>query len=262
VYKVDPAGHAAVLHNFTGEADGGDPYGGVILDSKGNVYGTASEGGESNSGVVFKIDTAGQETVLYSFTGGADGGFPYGNLIQDAAGNFYGTTNGGGASGAGVVFKLAPSGQETVLYSFTGGADGGYPLAGLVRDAAGNFYGTTNGGGASGTGVVFKVVPSGQETVLYSFTGGADGAYPWWVTPVLDSAGNLYGTTIAGGTANAGVVFKVAPSGQETVLHTFTGGADGGNPEAGVILGREGQLYGTTAFGGRTNVGVVFEIKP
>jgi uncharacterized repeat protein (TIGR03803 family) len=262
VYKVDAAGHATVLHNFTDGADGGDPYGGVILDSKGNVYGTASEGGDSNNGVVFKIDTSGNETVLYSFSGSADGGSPFGSLIRDAAGNLYGTTNGGGASNAGVVFKLDPSGHESVLYTFSGGADGGYPLGGLVRDSAGNFYGTTNGGGASGAGVVFKLTPSGQETALYSFTGGADGGYPWWVTPVLDSAGNLYGTTVAGGTANAGVVFKVAPSGQETVLHTFTGGADGGNPEAGVILGPEGQLYGTTAFGGQANVGVVFEIKP
>jgi uncharacterized repeat protein (TIGR03803 family) len=262
VYKVDTSGHATVLHNFTDGADGGDPYGGVILDKKGNLYGTASEGGTSNNGVVFKIDTSGNLAVLYTFTGGADGGEPLGGLLRDAAGNLFGTTNVGGASNAGVVFKLDPSGQETVLYSFTGGADGGYPLAGLVRDAAGNLYGTTNGGGASGAGVVFKLDRSGHETVLYTFTGGADGGYPGWVTPARDLAGNLYGTTTGGGPANAGVVFKVDPSGQETVLHTFTGGADGGTPYAGVVLGPEGQLYGTTAFGGRTNVGVVFEIKP
>ena len=262
VYKIDAAGHSEVLHNFTGGNDGGDPYGGVILDSKGNAYGTASEGGTSNDGVVFKIDPSAYETVLYSFTGGADGGSPFGSLLRDSAGNLYGTTNGGGASDAGVVFKIEPSGHESVLYTFTGGADGGYPLGGLVRDEKGNFYGVTDGGGTAGAGVVFKVDPSGHETVLYTFTGGNDGAYPGWVTLARDSAGNLYGTTSGGGTDNAGVVFKVDTSGHETVLYSFTGGDDGADPYAGVVLGPEGQLYGATPFGGRANVGVVFEIKP
>ena len=262
VYKVDTAGHATVLHNFTNGADGGNPYGGVILDSKGNLYGTASGGGASGAGVVFKIDTSGNATVLYSFTGGPDGGSPLGALIFDSKGNLYSTTQGGGASQAGVVFKVDPSGHETVLYSFTGGADGGYPLAGVIRDSAGNFYGTTNGGGASGAGVVFKLDTSGNETVLYSFTGGADGGYPLWVVLARDSARNLYGTTGGGGASGAGVVFKVDKSGDETVLHSFTGGADGGTPYAGVVLGGNGNLYGTTAFGGQTNAGVVFEIKP
>jgi len=262
VYKVNAYGHATVLHNFTGGADGGNPYGGVILDSKGNVYGTASGGGAAGDGVVFKIDTSGKETVLYSFTGGSDGGSPLGSIISDSAGNLYGTTNGGGASGAGVVFKVDRSGNETVLYSFSGGADGGYPLAGLIRDPAGNLYGTSSGGGAAGAGVVFKIDPSGDEEVLYAFTGGADGGYPLWVVLARDSAGNLYGTTSSGGTANEGVLFKIDKSGNESVLHSFTGGADGGTPYAGVILGPEKQLYGATAFGGQANVGVVFEIKP
>jgi uncharacterized repeat protein (TIGR03803 family) len=233
----------------------------VLLDSKGNLYGTASGGGASGAGAVFKIDKSGHQTVLYSFTGAADGGFPYGSIVSDSAGNLYGTTNGGGASGDGVVFKLDTSGQESVLYSFSG-ADGAFPLAGLIRDPAGNLYGTTNGGGASGAGVVFKVDRSGNETVLYSFTGGADGGYPLWVVLARDWAGNLYGTTAGGGTANAGVVFKLDRSGHESVLHSFSGGADGGSPYAGVILGPEEQLYGATPFGGRANVGVVFEIKP
>lgn len=263
VYKVDKAGHAKVLHNFTNADDGGNPYGGVILDAKGNLYGTASGGGASGAGVVFKLDPSGNETVLYTFTGAADGGFPFGALLRDSAGNLYGMTQGGGATGAGVVFKLDESGNETVLYSFTGGADGGFPLGGLTRDAAGNFYGTTNGGGASGAGVVFKLDTSGNETVLYAFTGGADGGFPEWVTPALDSAGNLYGTTAGGGTAaNDGVVFKVDPSGNETVLHTFTGGVDGSKPLVGVTLGAGGKLYGTTFAGGQMNAGVVFEIKP
>ena len=262
VYKVDAAGHSTVLHNFTNGADGGIPYGGVIRDWKGNLYGTTNQGGASNAGVVFKIDKSGNETVLYTFTGGADGGYPLDGVILDSKGNLYGTTNGGGASGAGVVFKVDTSGNETVLYSFTGGDDGGYPVGGVILDSKGNLHGTTSGGGASGAGVVFKVDTSGNETVLYSFTGGADGGYPQWVVLARDSAGNLYGTTVAGGTSNAGVVFKVDPTGHETVLYSFTGGTDGGNPNVGVIRNWDGNLYGTADSGGASGAGVVFEIKP
>lgn len=261
VYKIDAAGHATVLHNFTNGADGGNPYGGVVFDAKGNLYGTANSGGAYGAGVVFKIDSSGNETVLYSFTGGSDGGFPLCALLRDAAGNLYGTAQVGGSSGAGVVFKIDASGNETVLYGFTGGADGGYPIAGVIRDSAGNFYGTTNGGGASGAGVVYKLDSSGNETALYSFTGGDDGGFPLWVTLARDAAGNLYGTTPAGGSAGAGVVFKVTATGLETVLHAFTGGNDGSTPFAGVVLGPDGNLYGVTPFGGQSNAGLVFEIK-
>jgi uncharacterized repeat protein (TIGR03803 family) len=262
LYKLDTAGHATVLHNFTNGADGGNPYGGVILDSKGNLYGTTSGGGASGAGVVFKIDTPGNETVLYTFTGGDDGGFPLGGLIRDLTGNFYGTTNGGGTSGAGVVFKIDTFGNETVLHSFTGGADGGFPLfVTLTRDSSGNLYGTTSGGGASGAGVVFKIDTSGNETVLYNFTGGDDGAFPY-AGVVLGTNRNLYGTTAYGGASGSGVVFRLDSLGNETVLHSFTGGGDGSSPWAGVALGPNGNLYGTTIGGGQTNAGVVFEIEP
>jgi uncharacterized repeat protein (TIGR03803 family) len=260
VYKVDPSGHGKSLHSFTNGADGGSPYGGVILDSKGNMYGTASGGGADGNGVVFKLDPSGNETVLYTFTGGADGGQPLGALLRDSAGILYGMTAGGGASGAGTVFKVDTSGNETVLYSFTGGSDGGFPLGGLTRDSAGNFYGTAQGG--TSAGVVFKLDTLGNLTVLYSFTGGADGGGPLWVTLVRDAAGNLYGTTAGGGADNDGVVFKVDPSGNETVLHTFTGGVDGSSPYAGLTAGPGGKLYGTTFSGGSMNAGVVFEVKP
>jgi uncharacterized repeat protein (TIGR03803 family) len=147
------------LHSFTGGADGGYPYAGVIRDSAGNLYGTTISGGAAGKGVVYKVDTSGHETVLYSFTGGADGGSPAADLIRDSAGNLYGTTAYFGSANAGVVYKLDSAGNETVLYSFTGGADGGTPSGGLIRDAAGNIYGTTYSGGKESAGVVFKLKP-------------------------------------------------------------------------------------------------------
>jgi uncharacterized repeat protein (TIGR03803 family) len=274
VYRLDTSGQETALYSFTGGADGANPEAGVIRDSAGNLYGTTSGGGiigatcYSGCGVVYRLDTSGQETVLYSFTGGADGAYPYAGVIRDLAGNLYGTTpNGGsgeGSAGYGVVYKLdvASPGQEAVLYTFTGGADGANPYASVIRDSAGNLYGTTEGGGSgigfAGAGVVFKVNTAGQEAVLYTFTGGTDGAYPLGGV-IRDSTGNLYGTT-AGGGMGYGVVYKLdVASGQETVLYSFTGGADGANPEAGVILDSAGNLYGTT-YGGGTGYGVVYKL--
>jgi uncharacterized repeat protein (TIGR03803 family) len=283
LHHVPPAAPTyIVLHTFVGSpTDGATPYAGLTPDGAGNLYGTTLNGGASGQsgtdgfGVVFKLSPTGTETVLYSFTGGADGASPSAGLIQDAAGNLYGTTSGGGAastcnppSGCGVVFKLNPiSGTEKVLYRFKG-ADGAYPLAGLVRDTAGNLYGTTNGGGAHNLGVVFKLNPTGAETVLHSFN-GADGAGPYAGSLVLDAAGNLYGTTNAGGAHNQGVVFKLCPAGSETVLHSFTGGADGGGPRAGLLQDAARNLYGTTLNGGTSvngpcagGCGVVFKLSP
>ena len=260
VFKVDTRGRETVLHTFTGGADGGYSYAGLIEDRAGNLYGTASGGGAAGVGVVFKLDSRGHYTVLYTFTGGADGAYPNG-LIQDPQGNLYGTTSGGGADGSGVVFKLDRRGNETVLYSFTGNADGGYPYAGVIRDWLGNLYGTTAYGGAAGSGVVFKLDRRGNETVLYSFTGGADGGYPY-AGVIEDWAGNLYGTAASGGTAGAGVTFKVDQRGNETVLHSFTDGSDGGYPYAGLIEDWAGNLYGTAAFGGTAGAGVLFKIDP
>ena len=261
VYQVDTTGHETVLYSFTGGADGGSPYAGVILDSAGNLYGTTSGGGAAGAGVVYKVDTTGHQTVLYSFTGGADGGNPYASVIRDAAGNLYGTTNGGGAAFAGVVYKVDTTGHETVLYSFTGGADGGNPIAGVIRDSAGNLYGTThNGGGPAFAGVVYKVDTTGHETVLYSFTGGADGSEPQ-AGVIRDAAGNLYGATLFGGPANQGVVYKVDTAGHETVLYSFTGGADGAEPAGSVIRDAAGNLYGTTFLGGKYRDGVLFVLR-
>jgi uncharacterized repeat protein (TIGR03803 family) len=261
VYKVDATGQETVLYSFTGGTDGGGPDTDLIRDSSGNLYGTTRYGGTAGNGVVYKLDVTGHERVLYSFTGGTDGGEPLAGVIRDSAGNLYGTTHGGGTAGAGVVYKLDTAGHETVLYSFTGGADGGQPYAGVIRNSAANLYGTTYGGGTAGRGVVYKLDKAGHETVLYSFTGGADGGNPY-AGVILDSAGNLYGTTYGGGYSNWGVVYMLDTGGHETVLYSFMAGADGGLPYAGVIRDLAGNLYGTTRYGGKKYNGVVFKLKP
>ena len=252
VYKLDAAGNYTVLHTFTGGADGDTPYAGVFRDSAGNLYGTTTGGGTGGLGVVYKLGAAGNYTVLYRFTGGADGAFPYAGVIRDAAGNLYGTTG----EGDGVVYKLDAAGNYMVLHTFTGGADGGGP-GGVIRDSAGNLYGTTYSGGTANAGVVYKLDTTGSETVLYSFTGGADGANPQAV--IGDLAGNLYGTASGSGIC-CGSVFKLDPAGNFTMLYSFTGGADGGNPSGGVIRSPAGNLFGTTAGGGKFGGGVVFAL--
>ena len=258
LYKLDTAGRETVLYSFGGGADGWDPYAGVIRDSAGNLYGTTFAGGTAGKGVVYKLDTPGHETVLYSFTGGSDGGNPYAGVIRDSAGNLYGTTGFGGTAGSGVVYEVDAAGHYTMLYAFTGGADGNIP-AGVVRDSAGNLYGTTYEGGTANQGVVYKLDTSGHQTVLYNFTGVADGSLPQSGV-IADAAGNLYGTTAQGGTTNAGVVYKLDAAGHYTVLYAFTGGADGGSPYAGVIGDPAGNLYGTTYIGGAAASGVVYKM--
>jgi len=199
-----------VLHSFTG-ADGRFPYsyGGLIRDANGNFYGTSLAGGASDQGVVFKLNAAGREIILHTFTGGADGGYPYAGLVMDEKGNLYGTTYMGGASGQGTIFRVTQGGKETVLYSFTGGADGGNPAARLLRDKKGNFFGTTYYGGASNSGVLFKLDKNHNLTVLHSFDYANDGGYPT-ARLIRDANGNLYGTASAGGASNRGTVFKLA----------------------------------------------------
>lgn len=241
VFRVDPQGNETILHSFTGPPEGGEdgafPEEGVIRDSAGNLYGVTSQGGTYGAGAVYKIDSSGGETLLYSFTGGTDGSNPDSVLLADANGNLYGTTGAGGnlncagGSGCGMVFEMSPqpggSWTEAVLYTFCSlpnCSDGERPEFGpLVRDAAGNLYGTTifggTGCGRSGCGIVFKLDASGKETVLHSFTGGSDGTSPF-AGLVMDGAGNLYGTAGAGGgdfTCSAGtgqgcgVLFKITP---------------------------------------------------
>jgi uncharacterized repeat protein (TIGR03803 family) len=267
VYKVTSTGRETVLYTFAGGVDGSHPGAGVVIDSAGNVYGTTELGGAANQGVIYRVDAGGHESVLYSFSGGADGGEPLAGVIRDSSGNIYGTTFLGGTSNAGVVYRLDSTGQQTVLHSFSGGIDGGHPDAGVVRDNAGNLYGTAYSGGAAGLGVIFRVSSDGAETVLHSFAGGPDGALPY-AGLLRDIAGNLYGTTSAGGgpvgEGGAGLVYKLSTAGLYTVLYTFSGSADGGAPLAGITRDKAGNLYGTTSVGGLVNClsgcGVIFKL--
>lgn len=262
-FKVEPAGKETVLYAFPGAGEAGFPPGlSSVLDAAGNLYGTTGAGGTFDSGAVFEVDTPGTETVLYSFTGGTDGGFPAAGLIMDPAGNLYGTTSydGGASCQCGTVFKVDTAGTETVLYSFTGGTDGSGPYAALIRDMAGNLYGTTFAGGAANVGTVFKLDKTGKEAVVHSFTGGVDGSYPF-AGLVRDAAGNLYGTASSGGAYGHGTVFKLGTTGTETVLHSFSG-KDGAGPEGGLLMDAKGDLYSTTTGGGAYGYGVVFGIKP
>jgi uncharacterized repeat protein (TIGR03803 family) len=201
-------------------------------------------------------------TVRYSFQGyPVDGQSPYSGPVRDAAGNLYGTTYWGGAANGGALYKLDPTGAETVLHSFGAQSTDGYGPGGLTLDSAGNLYGTTEFGGAYRSGTVFKVTPDGTEIVLYSF--GAtltDGLNPF-AGAILDSAGNLYGTTADGGSLRNGTVFRVDPSGTETVLYSFAGyPSDGATPTGSLVRDAAGNLYGTTSSGGSMNYGVVFKL--
>ena len=240
--------------------DGLSPVSNVTLDSAGNIYGTTSGSTEDCCGTVFKIDASGQETVLYTFSGGADGSTPEAGVILDFAGNLYGTALVGGSSSEGVVYKLDPSGKQTVLHKFTGHADGGLPDAGLLFDFSGNLYGTTEYGG-SGGGVVFKIAPSGVETVLHAFHGESDGSRPT-AGVVMNAAGNLYGTTSSGGgVSHDGTVFKIDASGHESVLYSFPSSGSF-SPLGGVVLDSAGNVYGTTSMGETyaTDFGSVFTV--
>jgi uncharacterized repeat protein (TIGR03803 family) len=265
-----------VLYSFTNGSDGAYPSGALVFDKAGNLYGTAVSGGSTSCsngcGTVFELvpGSGGSWTfsVIYSFTGGKDGFAPaYGSLILDKAGNLYGTAEMGG-KGAGTVFELIHSKggwKEKTLYQFAGGSDAGFPLAGLSWDAASNLYGATVRGGTSNAGAVFQLkhIKAGwKEKVIYSFTGGNDGAYPEYGGVTLNAAGDVYGAVAGGGASGQGVVFELKPSKsgwKESVLYSFTGGSDGGQPFAGLTFNPAGNLFGATAYGANGD-GTVFEL--
>jgi len=280
VLKIDPTGKATTLYNLKGAPDGWWPIQ-VVRDPEGNLHGTTQYGGTetcndgpfAGCGAVFKLTAAGEEKVLHSFEGVADGSWPAG-VILSAKGNLYGTTVQGGTYcdtfGCGTVYKIDPTGKETVLHRFTDGKDGAYPYGDLLL-ADGALYGTTAAGGtgpckfvapAVGCGVVFKLEGK-KETVLYNFQGPPDGQVPQ-ANVVRDAAGNLYGTTQYGGDASCnspygcGIVFKLDPTGKETILHTFKGQNIPPSP-GGLVIDPEGNVYGS-AFGSGDSSGYIFKV--
>lgn len=280
------------LFNFDGENGANPNYVSLFQGTDGNLYGTAEDGGSTNicsngCGTIFNISTAGTLTVLHDFCTTEncaegltpEGVYPYAGVIQALDGNFYGTTNGGGPNASfGTVFKLTPAGTLTTLYAFcfvssTGCPDGNSPSAPLVQGSDGNLYGTTTSGGTAlgSAGTVFKITPAGKLTTLYNFcvnTNCTDGNNPMSGL-IQASDGNFYGTTNQGGTkttcdGGCGSVFRITPAGELTTLHDFCSKAncvDGANPVAGLIQGKDGNLYGTTFGGGTGNSGVIFKIS-
>jgi uncharacterized repeat protein (TIGR03803 family) len=289
LFKIDAHGHESLLYQFkgnfgSGNGDGQDPMGGVVSDAAGNLYGSTAYGGKYDYGTLFKITQRGNESVLYSFSGGTDGGRPYSGAILDAAGNLYGVTYVGGNSGCltgcGTVFELSSGGALTTLYRFKGKTDGGNPYGGLVMDAAGSLYGTAQNygnincnkrGGNPGCGTVFKLNARRKFKLLHVFAGSPDGAVPS-ENLTLDQKDDVYGTTSFGGDSSCnggyscGVVFEVDAHGHESLLHTFTGGKkDGEVPYGSVTRDAAGNLYGTTVSGGvgpcNRGCGIVFKIS-
>ena len=234
----------------------------LVMGAAGVFYGAAQYGGASNSGYVFKIEN-GVGSVLYSLAGAPDGFNPKAGLVFGNDGNLYGTTESGGAGGtpSGTVFKVTPGGAESVVHSFGQVAnEGKQPNGKLFKNTQGDFLGTTTLGGTDGVGTIYKVTPAGVATVLYSFRAtGGDGQTPKGAL-LLDSLGNLYGTTSAGGAAGRGTVFKLSPAGVMTILHSFAASPDGNGPVAGLVMDSAGNLYGTTSSGGVNGKGTVFKI--
>jgi uncharacterized repeat protein (TIGR03803 family) len=265
-----------VLHRFTAGSDGASPSGDVIFDSAGNLYGTTLEGGPSGyctlgCGLVYELTPSSGgwiETLLYTFAGGIDGESPNAGVVMNSAGDLFGTSDGPTQDGLpGAVYELMPSPSgwnKSFIYAFQGTSHGSGPV-GLILDSAGNLYGTTVNGGAASGGTVYELSPgSGWAfTLLYSLQSDNPDAYGSGSRLTMDAAGNLYGTTVQGGQYGMGSVFKLTPamgSWTYTSLHDFTGGNDGSGVGSGVLLDRQGNVYGTTLEGGTYGYGVAFKI--
>lgn len=261
----------SVLYNFGADSDGACPESSLIFDAAGNLYGTTYNGGLYGVGTVFELmhDSQGWvETVIHNFgSSKVDGTHPISGVTFDQAGNLYGTTLEGGYPGWGTVYTLTQSGSswtERIIYAFSPGKYGVNPFGGVTFDSSGNLYGTTAAGGSYAYGNVFKLTKSGNMwlwSAIYSFKGEDDGGSAY-ATPVFDALGNLYGTTIYRGAADAGTVYRLQPFGNGwnfLLLHTFNG-KDGQNPDVGVAVDALSNVYGTTQ-AGTGNSGTVFELS-
>ncbi len=279
---AEAAGAEKVLYEFTGGTDGDSPRHSLIFDASGALYGTTFDGGTYGAGTVYTLipnsDGSWTENVLYSFSGGADGGYPdWGSLTFDSAGNLYGVTYGGGQYGVGTIFELMPNSDgswtEHALHQFTG-KDGAQPRTKPIFDAKGNFYGAATYGGAHGCGAVFKMTPGSNNTWTYSVIHqfmDKPGCIPW-VGLIADTSGNFYGTTRnqIGGCSNppqnCGIVFELTPGSGEKwtykVIHEFSGGKGGSEPVFGLIFGEDGTLYGAARTEGAYSAGLFYKLTP
>jgi len=263
-----------ILYCFQ-QSGAGPGYGDLIFDPAGNIYGTTTGGGDFKLGTVFMLvpsNGSWTENILHSFGSGADGRAPYNGVVFDSAGNLYGTTFEGGQSSRGTVFQLKRLGGswvENILYDFQDKDDGASPYAGLAFDRSGNLYGTTSTGGQNDGGTVFEIVPSSGAWTLNTINSFVAYATPWSTLTLDPATGNFYGTTWGGGDLGFGSVFKLTPSGGgwvQTVLYSFSDKDDGGHPVGSVVLDANGNLFGTTYYGGNGpcdgGCGVIWEITP
>jgi uncharacterized repeat protein (TIGR03803 family) len=279
VFELSPAGGGkytyAVIYefnnNYAGQVD--SP---VSMDAAGNLYGALDYSGTLGDGQIYQLTPNGSggwnSKIIYTFGHSGDGLYPTGPLTLDSSGNIYGTTPYGGSQGAGTVYELSPSGggtfKEKILHNFKGSSDGGFPLGGVILDPAGDLFGTTDLQ-SGGNGTVFRLALSGTtwvNHVIHTFSASSDGSVPSeYGSLTMDASGNIYGATYYGGANNFGTVFKLSPSGgswTETVLYSFTGGRDGAQPNANLLLTSSGRILGTAFTGGGTNLGTVFEVTP
>ena len=281
VFQLSLSGNSwvhTVLYNFTGGADGGEPYKGVTLDAKGNLYGTAVTGGsgscEGGCGVAYKLTKTGhgwRQKVIHAFTGGDDGAGPGARLAIDHRGNLYGMAPIGGEFGSGTIYQISPAGggqySLQVLHAFTGAADGATGSAGQMVLRQGRLYGVATAGGSFGKGTAFQLSRAQSGTwafqTIYSFMGQPDAGFPYGGL-VFDAAGNLYGTTYYDGANNLGSVYELSPraTGEwaETVLYSFTAGTDGNSSIGNLVFDTAGNLYGTTSEGGASGIGTIFKL--
>jgi uncharacterized repeat protein (TIGR03803 family) len=278
IFQVTSAGEVTILHSFSDGSvtnDGKNPRAALLQGADGNLYGTTEYGGSAGDGVIFEITLKGVLTILHSFGDGSvtsDGEFPTSSLVQTASGDIYGTTSLGGTAGSGTAFQLVLPGTVAILHNFAGGKvpvtnDGTFPIAGLTLATNGDFYGTTNTGGSINAGTIYKMTPAGAITILHSFgdnTVADDGLQPIAVL-IQATDGNLYGTTIAGGSQNSGTVFYTTMDGNVAVIHSFADGTvtdDGMNPESPLFEGTDGNFYGTTFAGGVGGLGTLYRVTP